>query len=63
MEYADIKSLTDKELDEKILLEKSNYQKLQFAHAISPLENPSQMKVQRTLVARLGTEINVRTKN
>ena len=63
MKYADIKSLTDKELNEKIWLEKSSYQKLQFAHAISPLENPSQMKVQRILVARLGTEINVRKKN
>ena len=60
MKNADIQNLTDKELQEKVQLEKSNYQKLKFAHTISPLENPSQLKEQRKLVARLSTEISKR---
>ena len=60
MKYADIKTLTDEELGEKVLLEKANFQKLKFAHAISPLENPSQIKVQKKLVAHLKTEVTAR---
>ena len=62
MKYADIKSLTDAELVGKMDLEKSTYQKLKFAHAISPLENPSQLNQQRKIIARLGTELRARKK-
>lgn len=60
MKYTDIKALTDKELNEKVSLEKSNLQKMKFAHAISPLENPSLVKEQRKLIARLSTELSAR---
>ena len=60
MKYVDIKNLTEEELVGKIDLEKSNYQKMKFAHAISPLENPSQIKEQKKLVARLNTESRAR---
>ena len=60
MKNAEIKNLTLEELVEKGSLEVAGYQKLKFAHAISPLENPSQLKVQRKLVARIETEISAR---
>ncbi len=60
MKSADIKNLTTEELVEKINLEKASFQKLTFAHAISPLENPSQLKEQRKLIARLKTEHSAR---
>ena len=60
MKYVDIKNLTEEELKGKLVLETSNYQKMKFAHAISPLENPSQLKVQRKLIAQLNTESRAR---
>ncbi len=62
MKYAEIKGLTEEELVEKVGLEVTNYQKMKFSHEISPMENPSQIKVQRKLIARLNTEINSRKK-
>lgn len=45
------------ELSEKLTAEKEGLQKLKFAHAISPIENPMKIKETRKLIARIQTAI------
>jgi large subunit ribosomal protein L29 len=62
MKNADIKALSTEEIREKIKLEEENLQKLKFAHAISPIENPMRIRVTRKLIARLKTELSTKEK-
>lgn len=62
MKYSDIKALTEQELAEKIATESESIDKLKFANAISPIENPMQIRVSRKLIARLNTELSARKK-
>jgi large subunit ribosomal protein L29 len=62
MKNADIKALSLEEIREKIKLEEENLQKLKFAHAISPIENPMRVRVMRKLIARLKTELSTKEK-
>jgi large subunit ribosomal protein L29 len=57
MKQTEITSLTIDELKEKIAIEEEALQKLKFAHAISPIENPMKVRHSRKLVARLKTEL------
>ena len=52
----DIQSLSADALKEQVKAELAQGQQLRFAHAISPLENPARLKVNRKNVARLLTE-------
>ena len=65
MENSEIRNLKDNELMEKVLAEKANLQRMRFAHAISPLENPTQLSKTKKVIAKLNTEIRSRelTKN
>ena len=60
MKNSEIKSLSVEELKEKINTESSNLQKLHFAHAISPIENPMKIRHSRRLLARLKTELRAK---
>lgn len=60
MKISEIKALSTEDLKERIEIEKGNLQKLKFAHAISPIENPMKIKWTRRLVARLKTELRNR---
>jgi large subunit ribosomal protein L29 len=60
MKKADIKSLSKEELQEKINAEQENLQKLAFAHAISPIENPMKIRLSRKSIARMKTEIRAK---
>ena len=60
MKNSEIKSLSVNELNEKLAAEKETLQKLRFAHAISPIENPSKLKESRKLVARLNTALRAK---
>jgi len=60
MKNSEIKNLKDSELVEKVAAEKSNLQRLRFAHAITPLENPMQLKEVKKTIARLNTEVRSR---
>ncbi len=62
MKSAEIKSLSINELSEKVNAEIATYANLKFSHAISPIENPMQIRRQRKLVARLLTELNAKSK-
>lgn len=55
-----MKALSVDELQGKLAAEQEHLSKLKFAHAISPLENPMQIKLARKLVARLQTELKAR---
>ncbi|MEM9416907.1 MAG: 50S ribosomal protein L29 [Bacteroidota bacterium] len=58
MKYQEIKSLSPEERQTKLVAEIENLQKLRFAHAISPIENPMHIKQSRKLIAQLKTAQN-----
>lgn len=60
MKTSEIKALSAEKLQEEIAAEKSRLQKLQFAHAITPIENPLRIRESRRLIAKLMTELNAR---
>lgn len=60
MKNPEIKSLKVEELREKITVEKENLQKLTFAHAITPIENPMKIREAKKLIARLKTELRAK---
>jgi large subunit ribosomal protein L29 len=62
MKNSEIKALTAEQLIEKVKGETSGLQKLSFAHAITPLENPMQIRQTKKLIARLKTELTARAK-
>ncbi|MFP4092922.1 MAG: 50S ribosomal protein L29 [Cyclobacteriaceae bacterium] len=63
MKNSEIQSLTTEELKDKIQEEKRSLQKLKFAHAISPIENPVKIRATRKLIARLNTELRAKELN
>lgn len=63
MKMSEIKELTDQELAERIEDSSSMLTKLKLNHAISPLDNPNQIKNVRKDVARLLTEKSQRELN
>jgi len=60
MKQAEITQLSTAELQEKLGETKKNYADLKLAHAISPLDNPIQLRSLRRNVARLATELTKR---
>ncbi|MEM9324198.1 MAG: 50S ribosomal protein L29 [Bacteroidota bacterium] len=57
MKNSEIRGLTLDELQSKLTVEKDNYSKLKFAHAITPIENPMKIRESRKFIARLETEL------
>ncbi len=55
MKTAEIRALTVEELKEKIDTAKAQYDQMLLNHAVSPLENPSEIKKARREIARLKT--------
>ncbi|EDP97966.1 50S ribosomal protein L29 [Kordia algicida OT-1] len=60
MKQSEIKELSVAELQEKLKELKKNYSDLKVAHAISPLDNPIQLRSVRRTVARVATELTKR---
>ena len=60
MKNSEIRALSIEELNEKINTEVDSLQKLNFAHSISPIENPMKIKQSRRLIARLKTALTAR---
>ena len=56
MKPAEIRELTDQELEEKIEKEEDTLVRLKINHSISELDNPMIIKYSRRTVARLKTE-------
>ena len=61
MNNTEIKALTVEELQSTISEQEKALQKLKFAHAISPIENPMQIRIARRELARLKTELTSKT--
>ena len=60
MKQSEIKELSVAELQEKLSESKKSYSDLKMAHAVSPLENPIQLRSVRRDVARKATELTKR---
>ena len=63
MKTAEVKKLVDKEIVERLESEKATLAKWKMSHAISPLDNPSQIRETRKTIARLETELRQREIN
>jgi large subunit ribosomal protein L29 len=62
MATKEIKGLSDQELMEKIKAEKADLNKITLNHAISPVENPAKIRLDRRNIAKMLTEANNRKK-
>jgi large subunit ribosomal protein L29 len=60
MKQSEIKEASTTELQEHLTDSSKAYVDLKMAHAISPLENPIQLKTQRRSIARIETELTKR---
>jgi large subunit ribosomal protein L29 len=55
-----LKDLSETDLHAKVREDKQRLKKLEFAHAISPLESPVNIRMIRKDIARLKTELTKR---
>lgn len=60
MKIKEITELADKDLREKLEQTVEAYKQMKLNHAISPLENPSQIKATRRDIARMKTVLRER---
>jgi len=58
-----LKDMTDVDLKARIQEDELRMKKLEFAHTISPLENPMSIRSLRQDIARLKTELTKRKIN
>ncbi len=63
MKTKEIKELNNQEILERLDAEKEQLVRMKLNHAISPLDNPLQIKEVRRTIARLATEIRQRETN
>jgi len=56
-----LKEMSEADLKARIQEDELRLKKLEFAHALSPLENPMSIRDLRRDVARLKTELRTRT--
>jgi large subunit ribosomal protein L29 len=60
MKNTEIRELTTEDLKERLEVERTTLTKLRMSHAVSPLENPMQIRASRKTIARLLTELRKR---
>ncbi len=58
MKKTELKGLSKEQLISKVAEEKDRLQKLKFAHAITPIENPKRITETRKEIARLKTALS-----
>ena len=63
MKSAELRELETKELAERLNTEVVKYNQMKINHAISPMENPSEIKATRRDIARMKTELRQRELN
>ena len=63
MKMKELKELDVKALAEKLESEKAQLNQLKLNHSVTPLENPSEIKVARRDIARMKTELRQRELN
>ncbi len=62
MKNSEIRSLSTEDLVKQISVEKETLDRLKFAHAISPIENPLRIRVLRRLIATMNTILTEKSK-
>ncbi len=60
MNQSEVLKLSNEELNEQFVEQKKKYNELKMTHAVSPLENPIQLRSIRRSIARIATEITSR---
>jgi len=60
MKQSEIRDLSTTDLTEKLGALQKNYTDLKMSHAITPMENPLQLRGLRRTVARIATELTKR---
>ena len=63
MKIKELKELETKDLVEKLEAAVDAYNKKKLNHQVTPLENPSEIKVARRDIARMKTELRQRELN
>ncbi|MDC0355189.1 50S ribosomal protein L29 [Flavobacteriaceae bacterium] len=61
MKQKEVKELSIDELSEKLISFQKELSDLKMTHAISPIENPMQIKNLRRTIARINTELTARS--
>ena len=61
MKQKEVKELSIDELNEKLVSFQKELSDLKMTHAISPIENPMQIKTLRRTIARINTELTARS--
>ena len=57
-----LREMPENELNDLLVTEKERLVKMKMSHAVSPMENPLQIKFTRKTIARVKTEIVKRRK-
>lgn len=60
MKQSEVKKLSEQELQEQLNQYKKTYAEMKMAHAITPLQNPLELRKVRRTVARLSCELTKR---
>ena len=63
MKIKEVRELETKDLVERIDAEVAKYNQMKLNHAITPMENPSEIKATRRDIARMKTVLRVRELN
>ena len=63
MKITEIRELATAELQERVEADVTRYAQMKLNHAISPLENPEQLKKLRRDIARMKSELRSRELN
>ena len=63
MKPAEIREMTLAELEERIDAERDRLHRLKMTHAVSPLENPEEMRKSKKDIARMLTILTERRRN
>ena len=56
----DLNQLSNEDLQQRLHDDSQHITKLQFTHAVNPIDNPSQLRSIRREIARIKTEIRKR---
>jgi len=63
MKVKEVRELETKDLAERLETEIAKYNQMKLNHSISPLENPSEIKMTRRNIARMKTILRERELN
>ena len=63
MKIKEVREFDTKDLQEKLETEVAKYNQMKLNHAISPLQNPSEIKATRRDIARMKTVLRERELN